>query len=121
MINTDRIVPIQKIDRLSLIGETMKLIGTSFTSLSAADVVGNFVVTGTGSVGNLLANQPAVTIDFATGVTAGVVYFIPDPAFSGFKIAGTAVTATGTVTADGVSLYTATLATGAITVAKLTP
>ena len=121
MINTDRIVPIQKIDRLSQIGETLKLIGTSFTKLSAADVVGNFVVTGTGDAGNKLADQPAVTIDFATGVTAGVVYFIPDYGFEGFKIAGTDVTAAGDVDADGVSLYTATLAAGAITVTKVTP
>ena len=122
MINTDRIVPIQKIDRLSLIGETLGLIGTSFTKLAAADVVGNFTVTGTGDVGNVLLDQPAVTIDFASGVTAGVAYFIPDYAFAGFKVAGTAVTpASGTVTADGVSLYKATLSSGNIAVVKVTP
>lgn len=121
MINTDRIIPILKIDRLSLVGETMKLIGTSFTKLTASDVAGNFTVTGTGDAGNKLANQPAASIDFATGVTAGVVYFVPAADFAGFKIAGTAVTATGDVDADGVSLYTATLSSGSITVAKITP
>ena len=121
MINTDRIVPIKKIDRLSLIGETLKLIGTSFTKLSGGAVEGDFTVTGSGSVGNLLADEPAKTINFASGVTAAVVYFIPAYDFEGFKINGAAVTPTGTVDADGVSLYTATLATSAITVAKVTP
>ena len=121
MINTERIVPIEKIDRLSQIGETLTLVGTSFTKLAANDVEGNFTVTGTGDAGNLLANQPAKTIDFATGVTAAVVYFIADYGFGGFSIAGTAVTATGTVKPDGVTLYKATLSSGAVTVVPVTP
>lgn len=123
MVNTDRVIPIQRIDRISAIGETMKLIGTSFTVIDALDVVGNFKVTGTGDAGNKLAGQPAVSIDFASGVTAGVVYFIPaETGFDGFKIAGVATAPTsGTVTADGVTLHTATLSSGNITVAKITP
>ena len=122
MFNTSRIVPIEKIDRLSLIGETLNLIGTSYTKLAAADVIGNFVVTGTGNVGNKLADQPAVTIDFASGVTAGVVYFIPASGYVGIKVAGTAVTPSGAdVDGDGVSLYTATLSSGTVTIAKVTP
>lgn len=121
MINTDRIVPIEKIDRLSQIGETLALIGTSFTKLAASDVEGNFTVTGTGDAGNLLANQPVKTIDFASGVTAAVVYFIADYAFGGFSIAGSEVIATGNIVADGVALYKATLASGAVTVVSVTP
>lgn len=121
MVNIDRIVPIQKIDRISAIGEAMALAGTSFTVIGAADGEGNFVVSGTGDAGNLLANQPAKTIDFADGVTAAVVYFIADYGFGGFSIAETAVTATGTVKPDGVTLYKATLAGGAVTVVSVTP
>ena len=121
MINTDRIVSIDKIDRLSQIGESLTLFGTSYTKLAANDVEGNFTVTGTGDAGNLLANQPAKTIDFADGVTAAVVYFIADYAFRGFSIAGTEVTATGNIVADGVTLYKATLASGAVTVVSVTP
>lgn len=121
MINTDRIVPIEKIDRLSQIGETLALVGTSYTKLAANDVEGNFTVTGTGDAGTLLADQPVKTIDFADGTTAAVVYFIADYAFGGFSIAGTAVTATGTVKPDGVTLYKATLASGAVTVVSVTP
>ena len=121
MINTNQVVPIQKIDRISAIGEAMKLAGTSFTVLGAADVEGNFVVSGTGDAGNVLANQSVQTIDFASGVTAAVVYFIAGTGFAGFTINGAAVTPTGTVKADGVTLYTATLGSGAVTVAAITP
>ena len=121
MINTDRIIPIQKIDRLSLVGETLKLIGTSFTKLAAGNVEGDFTVTGSGNVGKLLVDQPVKTLDFASGVTAGVVYFVAGTDFGGFKVAGVAVTPTGSVVADGVTLMTATLSTGAVTVAKITP
>ena len=121
MINTDRIVPIEKIDRLSQIGETLTLIGTSFTKLAASDVEGNFTVTGTGDAGTLLADQPVKTMNFADGTTAAVVYFIADYAFGGFSVAGTEVTATGDVKPDGVTLYKATLADGALTVVSVTP
>ena len=122
MVNTDRIVPISKIDLISAYGTAMKLAGTSFGVIGAADVEGDFNVTGSGSVGNKLANQPVKTIDFKSGVTAGVVYFVAAYDFEGFKVAGTKVTASGaTVAADGVSLYTATLADSAVTVAAITP
>ena len=46
MVNTDRIVPITKIDYLSMIGTAMKLASTSFSVLAASDVEGTFTVTG---------------------------------------------------------------------------
>ena len=119
MVNTDMIVPIVKIDRISAIGEALTFAGTSYGVL--AGTAGDFVVTGSGSAGNKLANAPVKTLDFASGVTGGTVYFIPAYDFAGFKIAGTAVTATGTVNADGVSLYTAVLSDSAITVTAITP
>jgi hypothetical protein len=49
-----------------------------------------------------------------------VVYFIADYDYEGFAVNGTKVTTSGaTVDPDGVTLYTATLATGAVTIAKV--
>ena len=112
MVNTDRIVPITKIDYLSMIGTAMKLAGTSFTVIGAADVEGSFDVTGSGAAGNKLANQPAQTIDFKSGVTSGTVYFVADFDFDGIKVAGAAATladasvAYANMKKDGVTLYT---------------
>lgn len=122
MINNDRIVPIQSMDFLSMIGTILAINGTSYTAVASTDVDGTFEITGTGDVGNVLANQPVQTMNFASGVTAGVVYFVPDYNFSGISINGTAVDLSAvTIDADGISLYTATLSTGAVTVAKITP
>jgi hypothetical protein len=122
MINNDRIVPIQSMDFLSMIGTILAINGTSYTAVASTDVDGTFEITGTGDVGNVLANQPVQTMNFASGVTAGVVYFVPDYNFSGISINGTAVDLSAvTIDADGISLYTATLSAGAVTVVKITP
>lgn len=122
MINNDRIVPIQSMDFLSMIGTILAINGTSYTAVASTDVQGTFEITGTGNAGNILANQPVRSLDFATGVTAGVVYFVADYDYQGFSVAGTKVTTSGaTVQPDGITLYTATLASGAVTVAKITP
>lgn len=122
MINNDRIVPIQSMDFLSMIGTILAINGTSYTVVASTDVQGTFEITGTGDAGNILANQPVRSLDFATGVTAGVVYFVADYDYQGFSVAGTKVTTSGaTVQPDGITLYTATLASGAVTVAKITP
>lgn len=122
MINSDRIVPIVKIDLLSLIGTIFGLNGTTYTVAAASDANGDFTITGTGDVGNKLANQPVKSLDFASGVTAGAVYFVADYNYEGFKVAGTAVTTTGaTVKADGATLYKATLSSGGVAIAAVTP
>ena len=119
MINSNRIVPVQKTDLLSLYGTVLNLIGTSYTVLQSTDVEGNFAVTASGAAGNKLANQPVKTLDFTSGTTSGTVYFIPAYDFEGFKIAGVAATATGDVEADGATLYKVVLADAALTVTKL--
>lgn len=122
MVNNDRIVPVQKIDFLSLIGTVCAIANVSITAVAADDVEGNFSITGSGNVGNKLANQPVKTCDFKSGVTAGVVYFVAGYDYEGFKVAGTAVTASGAdVVPDGITLYKATLASGAVTIAAVTP
>lgn len=123
MLNSDRIVPIQKVDLLSLYATVAEMCSLSWDYLAAPDVEGNFVVTGSGSIGSLLLNQPAKTVDFAEGVTAANVYFVAAYDFAGFKIDGAAVTATGAaVVPDGVTLYKAALTGGnAVAITAITP
>ena len=83
MINTQRIVPIQKVDFLTLIGTVMTLANVSYSVLASSDIDGDFTVTGSGSVGNLLANQPVESINFADGVTGATVYFVPAYDYTG--------------------------------------
>lgn len=124
MINNDRIVPIQKMDLLSMVGTILGLGGTSYNVLAASDIEGDFCVTGSGAAGNFLANQPVKSLDFATGVTSGTVYFVAAYDFEGFTVAGaeaTMNTGSATVDPDGVTLYKAVLGSSKITVTAITP
>lgn len=124
MVNKDRIVPIQKIDYLSLIGTVLALNNTSYAVLAATDVEGDFEVTGSGAAGNKLAGQPVKSLDFKSGVTSGTVYFVAAYDYEGFKVAGAAVTpaaGSATVSADGITLYKAVLADSAVTITAVTP
>ena len=127
MVNTDRIVPIQKIDLLSMYGTALKIASVSATVLAATDINGDFSVTGTGAAGTFLANQPVKTLDFASGVTSGTVYFVAGYDFDGITVAGEAATiddsglALDDVKPDSVTLYTATLGSGEVTIAAITP
>lgn len=120
MINKDRIVPVQKTDLLTLYGTTMKLAGTSFT-VANATAPGTFTVTGTGDVGNILVSEPVKKLNFASGVTAAVVYFTAGYDYEGFSINGVYEEPAGgsaTVNNDLATLYTATLSSGDITIAQ---
>ena len=116
MINTNRIVPITKIDLLTLIGFILGQTVEGLTKLEASSVDGDFVVAD-GSA-PLLADQPLKTCDFGDGVSAATVYFVPSLAFEGFTAEGAAVTVSGSVEADGATLYKAVLATGTVTITK---
>jgi hypothetical protein len=119
MINANRIVSVTRTDLITLYGTAMKLAGTSVSAVQATDP-GVFAVTGSGSIGNVLAAEPVKVLDFVSGVTAAVVYFVADYDFEGFKVAGAAVTASGaTVDKDAATLYSATLSGGNVTIAKV--
>ena len=119
MVNKERIVPIQRIDLLTNYHVMLSLANISHTVISG-DVEGNFTVTGSGDVGNKLANQPVEALNFASGVTAAVVYFVADFDYKGFSINGTAVVTTGAdVEADGATLYKATLSGGGVAIAAV--
>lgn len=127
MVNMDRIVPIQKIDLLSMVGTVLSIANVSFAVLAAATVNGDFEVTGTGAAGNKLANQPVKSLDFVSGVTGGTVYFVPAYDFEGIKVAGAAATISSggigidDVVPDGATLYKAVLSSGEVTITAVTP
>lgn len=124
MINKDRIVPIQKMDLLTMIGTILALHGTSYAVLAASTIEGAFSVTGSGAAGNKLANQPVQTLDFASGVTSGTVYFVAAYDFAGITVAGAAATiadGSATVDPDGVTVYKAVLGSGEVTITAVSP
>lgn len=122
MINNERIVPIQKIDYLSMIGTMLALASVSYNVLEATDVEGDFSVTGSGSAGTFLANQPVQTLDFPTAVTGATIYFVAAYDFAGITINDVATTPTGdTIQPDGITLYKAVLSSGAVAITAITP
>ena len=123
MINKSNIIPVVKIDLLSLIGTILTLIGTSF-QIAVASVAGEVAITGSGAAGNFLSNVPVKEIDFRTGVTGGTVYFIPAYDFAGIKVAGAAATMDSDsveVIKESANLYKAVLSSGEVTISAVTP
>lgn len=120
MINNDRIVPVMATDLITLYGVILKQASANGSLAKlASDGIGEFQVK-SGSA-PLLASEPVKTIDIdatASSVSSATIYFVPAYDYVGFSIDGTAVTPTGSVSADGCTLYKAVLATGAITITK---
>lgn len=119
MVNNERIVPIQKIDFLSMVGTVLTLNSTSFTVLKAGSVTGEFQVA---AAGTYLANQPVKTLNFGAAATSGTIYFVAAFDYAGFKLNGTATeTAGADVNPDGITLYKAVLADNTVTISAVTP
>ena len=119
MINKDRVVPVTAIDLLSLYALILKAAGTTLSVLESASVEGDFTVS-ENPANAVIAAEPVRSLDFAGTTDAATVYFVPTYDYEGFKIAGAAVeTAGDEVVADHANLYTATLATGTVTIAKV--
>lgn len=117
MINKDRIVPIQKIDFLSLIGTILTLMQTSYTALAVEEGVAYI-----DDDSLYLANEPVKSIDFTDAT--GDVIFVAAHDFAGITVSGEAATmasASEEVVADGVTLQVANLTSGEVTVSYLTP
>lgn len=89
MVNNDRIVPVMKIDLLSLYGTILKLSMSgegTFAVLEPVDIVGDFEVSGDSLY---LCNQPVRSLDI-TGTDA-VIYFVAAYDFKGVQSGGAAV------------------------------
>ena len=125
MINTDRIVPIQRVDLISMYGLILlqSASNSGLTALNAEDVEGNFVVK-SGSA-PLLASQPVKSLDIdatTSSVSSATIYFVAAYDFVGFSIDGVAEEpADGSVdvVADAKTLYKAVLSSGDITISKV--
>ncbi len=117
MINNDRIVPVTVTDLLTLYGNILTIAGTTIDSVQATNP-GIFEVED--ATNTLIAAEPVAKMDFAEDVTAATVYFIPAYNYAGFSVNGTAVESEGVeVDPDGRTLYTATLSSGTVTIAKV--
>lgn len=123
MINKDRIVPIEKVDLISMYGLILMQNASangSLAKVSSGNVEGDFKITAASTP--LIADEPVKTVDFASGVSAATLYFVPAYDYVGFTLAGVAVTPTVPeegVLKDGRTLYKAVLASGAVTITKV--
>lgn len=119
MINSERIVPITVIDLISMYGLILTLAAsTAPDALAATDTAGDFTVSTNSKT--YLANEPVASLNFASGVSAGTVYFVPAYDYTGFSINGTPTTTAGaTVNPDSRTLYSATLSSGTVTIAQV--
>lgn len=122
MINKDRIVPIEKTDLITMYGLLLKL--SNISSISgltklAPKAISEFAVPdGT----KYLLTEPVKSCDLTEVGNGNTfdVYFVPAYDFDGFYFNGAKVTLTGTVEADGVSLYNVSGTIGStVTVTKL--
>lgn len=119
MINNNRIVPITKIDLLSMYGLVLAIsLDSAPTKLDATDTAGDFSQTTNSAT--VLCSEPVKSFNFGSSVTAGTVYFVPAFDYAGFTKTGATLTIAGaTVEADGRTLYSATLSSGTLTFAKI--
>lgn len=120
MINTDRIVPVQATDLISLYAVILKQdSNNSGLTKLAATAPGEFVQSTNSAVA--IAAEPVTSLDFAATATAGTVYFVPALDFKGFSLAGVATEYSGTINENGIGsdLYKAVLSSGTITVSKI--
>lgn len=124
MINSDRIVSVTKTDLISLYSVILAQDSNNsgLAKLVSTDIAGDYQITTDDAIA--IADQPVVSCDIdatASSVDACTLYFMADPAFTGFSIDGDAVEAAEgsvDVVADG-SLYKAVLASGDITITKV--
>ena len=123
MINKDRTVAVVATDLITLYAVILKQDTTNnstLAKLNAKTIDGAFQIT-SGSA-PLIATEPVRVCDIdatTSSVSACTLYFVPSFDYEGFTIDGVKVTPTGTVDADGSTLYKAVLATGAITITKV--
>lgn len=117
MINSDRIVPVQATDLISLYAVILKQDSnnSSMAKASASDVEGDFTI----STGVKLCDQPLKSCNI-TGASA-TIYFVADYKYEGFYLSGVfeePQSGSADVVADG-SLYKAVLSSGDITITKV--
>lgn len=121
MINANRIVPVTKIDLISLYSLILlqNSDNSSMAKLAASDVEGNYAISATGVK---LCDQPLKSAVFGSSITSSTIYFVPAFDYTGFSKTGATLTVTnpsGGVVADGHTLYKAVLSTNALTITQV--
>lgn len=121
MINNARIVPITTIDLISMYGFVLSAAaaaasGTAPEKLAASDVAEFTVATNSKTY---IASEPVKKLTFGSSITACTVYFVPALDYEGFAKDSATLTVSGDVEPDGRTLYSATLSTNTLTIAKV--
>lgn len=119
MINSDRIVPVQATDLISLYAVILAQDSnnSSMAKASASDVEGDFTISTTGIK---LCDQPLKSCNITAA--SATIYFVADYAYEGFFLSGVAeepAAGSDDIVADGCTLYKAVLSSGDITITKV--
>lgn len=118
MVNNNRIVPVQKIDLLSLYATVYNMTHeTPINILESETVDGQFDVT---EAGTYIANQPVKTMSLPAEGGA-LVFFVTDYDFDGFYVNDAKVEVSAGIKNDATTLYVAQSANGAVTITAVTP
>lgn len=120
MINNARIVPITAVDLISMYGFVLAAAaaaasGTAPEELAASEIATFSVTTNSKTY---IAAEPVKKLTFGN-VTAETIYFVPAYDYEGFEKTGATLTVSGTVDADGRTLYKAVLSTNTLTITKV--
>lgn len=120
MINDERIVPITSVDLISMYGMVLSAAAAAASGTApeklAADNAGEFAVSTNSKT--YIAAEPVKKLNFGN-VTSETIYFVPAYDYAGFTKTGATLTVSGTVDADGRTLYKAALSTNALTITKV--
>lgn len=125
MINTNRIVPVTKVDLISLYGLILLQASgnSSLAKLASNDVEGDFTIKTNNGV--LIADQPVKSVDIdatTSSVSAATLFFVPAFDYEGFTVDGAAATIADndvTVNPDGHTLYKAVFGSSTVTITQV--
>lgn len=125
MINTNRIVPIQKIDLISLYGLILlqNSNNSALVKIESETIEGDFFIETNNAV--LIADQPVKSVEIdatASSVSAATIYFVPAFNYVGFTVDGAPATVAANgvnVKPDGHTLYKAVFGSGTVTITQV--
>lgn len=125
MINTNRIVPITKVDLITMYGLILlqASANSSLAKLASDDVEGDFTIKTNSAV--LIADQPVKSVDIdatASSVSAATLFFVPAFDYEGFTVDGAAATIADNdviVNPDGHTLYKAVFGSSTVTITQV--
>mgnify|MGYP003303473231 CR=1 FL=1 len=120
MINTNRVVPIQAVDLISMYGLILQQNNSTLAAVSSNTVEGDFNITSASTP--LILNEPVNSVNIASGVSSATIYFVAGYNYQGFTVNNVAATVADNdveVNPDGKTLYKAVLSTGTITITQV--